>query len=280
MNKKLCTMNIHYRYFSLEYFFESARNNGLNNVEIWLCPQHYFINYLEYEEVNKLLDLKKKYGVNIACLCCEQNNPKPSNMAARDHSLIKKSMKYFKNVIDVASIIGCEKVLMTSGWAYYDESINDSWQRSVEHMKAMVEYAKQRSVKVCIEPLQKYESLLVNNLNSMKDYLADVDSSNLYVALDTGALGGARESIGEWFDQFGEKIIHCHYVDGTPTGHLPIGMGDRNVKSDIKDFLKYGYTGLLSFEFANAVAFEDPRKMDKLAIECIEKNYKEIGGIE
>ena len=34
--KNLYAMNIHYRYYSLEYFFAEASKNGFQNAEIWL----------------------------------------------------------------------------------------------------------------------------------------------------------------------------------------------------------------------------------------------------
>lgn len=46
------SMNIHYRFFDIEYFFKSARDNGLEKVELWLCPHHFSVDYLGYENPN------------------------------------------------------------------------------------------------------------------------------------------------------------------------------------------------------------------------------------
>lgn len=42
--QSLYPMNISFRYFDLEKFFESCAKTGLHNAEIWLCPQHFLIN--------------------------------------------------------------------------------------------------------------------------------------------------------------------------------------------------------------------------------------------
>ena len=29
-----------------------------------------------------------------------------------------------------------------------------------------------------------------------------------------------EENINDYFEAFGSRIIHCHFVDGNPTGHM------------------------------------------------------------
>mgnify|MGYP004632774811 FL=1 len=133
-----------------------------------------------------------------------------------------------------------------------------------------------KNVTICVEPLQKFETRLVNNIDSMEKYLNAVNRENVKIALDTGALGGANESIKIWFERFGDRIVHCHYVDGTPTGHLPIGKGDRNIKEDLKTFLANDYKGLYSFEFTNRICFENPGQIDIDAINVMRNSINQI----
>lgn len=276
ISERICAMNIHYRFYPIEYFFSEISKNGFKNAEIWLCPQHFEITYRGYEDSSKLKNLANKYGIKLACLCAEQNNPKPSNMAARDERIIEHSINYFKNLINLASELEVPKILLTSGWAYFDEPVEKAFKRSVSHMQELADYAKQKDVTICVEPLQKFETRLVNNIDSMEKYLNEVDRENVKIALDTGALGGANESIKIWFDRFKDRIVHCHYVDGTPTGHLPIGKGDRNIKEDLETFLANDYRGLYSFEFANGSCFANPSQIDIDAINVMKNSINQI----
>lgn len=240
--------------------------------EIWMCPHHVYLQGVDafgrVDEIKRMADIA---GVKIACVCPEQNNPKPNNLAAKDIEIMRNSLSYFERIIFAAKLLESDKVLMTSGWAFYDEDKDLAWERSVNNMRRISEYAKRLNVKICVEPLQPQESILVNNIQTMKKYLDEVNSDNVYVALDLGALGKANESIKQWFDQFGHRIIHIHYVDGNPTGHLPIGMGSRNVEEDLRIIDSYGYKGVLSFEFANGVAFNEPSKIDNDSIRYIKE---------
>lgn len=75
---------------------------------------------------------------------------------------------------------------------------------------------------------------------------------------------------------FKDRIVHCHYVDGTPTGHLPIGKGDRNIKEDLETFLANDYRGLYSFEFANGSCFANPSQIDIDAINVMKNSINQI----
>lgn len=264
MDINICTMNIHYRFYDLDYFFESCVANNIKYVELWLCPQHIYVDDCGWnQDLSEINNKVKEKGLIISCICPEQNNPKPYNMAARDSFLIKKSIKYFKRVIDIAYELKVEKVLLTGGWAYFDEDVEVAWKRSITHMKIIADYANQKGIEIVVEPLQPHESRIVNTLVKMKKYLADVNKQNLFVAIDIGAIARANESLEEWFHEFGNKVKHIHFVDGNPTGHLPIGKGKRNIEEDLNVIKAANYQGLLSFEFASSISFENPCLMDK-----------------
>lgn len=92
MNRdQLYAMNIHYRYYDLEYFFRACQKMNLKHAELWLCPQHFYINSMWSESPEKLKGLMKRSGVQISCICPEQNNPKPNNIAARSELLIENT---------------------------------------------------------------------------------------------------------------------------------------------------------------------------------------------
>ena len=87
------------------------------------------------------------------------------------------------------------------------------------------------------------------------------------------------ESIEEWFALFGEDIIHCHFTDGKPagcpTGHMPWGLGERNMLEVLKAFEANEYRGGFSMEYVDARSFRNPEKWDRQTVEqfesCLER---------
>ena len=262
-------MNYYYRNYPIEYFFRSLQENEIENFELWACTHHFEIDNLHYQDV-KLF--KKKYlekDLKIICLTPEQSNPKPYSLTAKTPELKEKAKRYFKNTIDAANELECPMVSMNPGWDFYSESPFEAWKRSTNLMRELVEYAYSKGVKVTIEALQPEESHLVNTINDLSIYLNEIDHTNLFVNLDLGAMARSHETIDQYFETFKDKIIHCHFVDGKPTGHLAWGDGERDIKKDLMDFEKNFYQGYFTFEFAHSDYFLDPKGVDSRVMKFV-----------
>ncbi|HFX3810942.1 TPA: sugar phosphate isomerase/epimerase family protein [Enterococcus faecium] len=272
---QLYGMNIHYRYYDLEYFFKSCSIHGIDNVEIWLCPQHFYINSFFTESSDKLINLMEKYNIKIKCLCPEQNNPKPNNIAARGQKLIEYSQSYFEKVIDLASIVESKLVLITPGWNYYDETPEEARSRSVRMLRELCEYAETKGVTLALESIWNKSSLIGDTISKINEIKERVNMNNLKLAIDLGAINSAGESVNEWFDSFGEDIVHCHFVDGTPVGHMPWGLGNLDMKEILQTFSKNGYEGGFSMEYVDSRSFINPGKWDSNTKELFLKNIQD-----
>lgn len=271
-NIRLCAMNCHYRYYELEQFFAKCKENGYQYVELWTGPQHFFMDHNGYENIEKLINLEKKYNIKIIGICPEQTNPKPNNMAAKDLLMQKRVAQYFKNAIDVASAIKANQVVITSGWAFYSENISDAYQRSIKMLKTLCAYAESKNMYLAIEALQKEESLIANSVAQLKKLIADVGHHRLKVCLDIGAMSSANDTISNYFQIFQEDIIHSHFVDVGEVTHLAWGDGNRNMKDDLSEFINNHYQGFYSVECVNARYYEKPWIADQQSM----KNYLQV----
>ncbi|MDN6639227.1 MAG: sugar phosphate isomerase/epimerase [Tetragenococcus sp.] len=272
---KFASMNYYYRFYPIEYFFSSLHKNNLKNFELWTCTHHIDINDVSYEDSKKLKRLMKNYQVQGVCITPEQSNPKPYNLAAKEKSLQDKTKKYLKNTVQVANELEIPKLSLNSGWNFYSENPHEAWDRSIEMMNVITEYAKEKGIMVVFEALQPDESQLVNTINDLVTYLRQVNSDNLFINLDLGAMAKANETIEQYFLTFKDKIKHCHFVDGAPTGHLAWGDGTRNVYDDFYSLKENGYKGYLTFEFANSRYFNQPFETDRKVLNYIKKVCKE-----
>lgn len=259
----LCAMNCHHRFFELESFFKSAHDNGYKYVEIWTGPQHFYLDYLGYEPVSRLKRLEDKYQIKVIGICPEQTNPKPNNIAIKTIEGQKRVLAYFKRAIDLAAEIEANQVVVTSGWAFYNEPIEKAFIRSVTMLRKLSEYAEQKGIPLAIEALQKEESLLANTTQELKTLVDAVNCSTLNICLDIGAMQRAGDTIQTYFDVFGKKVIHGHFVDVNENDtHIAWGDGNRNMAEDMACFNGNAYQGKLSFECVNARYFKEPGQAD------------------
>lgn len=265
-NNRIAGMNYYYRNFSLNYALQSMRKNGLKNIELWTCPQHYRISDEYRDSTKRISEEINRVGMNVVCITPQQGNPNAFNLSAKGELLIKGTWKYFKNIIDTADELGAQLVAVNPGWDYFDESQIEAWKRSIEMCKKVAEYANAKDIDIVVEALQPDESHLVNSIIDLYQYLNDVNHENVYVNLDVGAMARNNETIEQYFLTFGNRIKHCHFVDGDPVGHRYWGDGNRNPKTDFLTFNEYKYKGYFSFEFAQNQYFKQPGLIEKEAL--------------
>jgi protein FrlC len=104
---------------------------------------------------------------------------------------------------------------------------------------------------------------LVTSLPRLQRMLAEVNHPHLKPMVDTCAMAVAGETLDDWFAAFGADIIHMHYVDGTPYGHLIWGDGDRPLAAYMQSLNAHGYCGYLGQEITDFRYFEDPAAADR-----------------
>lgn len=269
--ERVAGMNYYYRYYPIEFFFESLQRNQIKQFELWACTHHFELSDVKYQDTRTFKKLMDQYQLKMICLTPEQSNPKPYNLAAKDKGLQQKARNYFKHAILAAAELECPYLSLNSGWDFYSENPQEAWKRSAEMMHGLADFAKSHNVSIVFEALQPDESHLVNSINDIYLYLQEVDHGNVFVNLDFGAMARANETIDQYFAAFGDRIKHCHFVDGKPTGHLAWGDGVRNVEEDLYDLEKNDYHGFLTFEFANSQYFKQPDVTDKRVMEYLKK---------
>ena len=266
---RLCGMNSHYRFYSFERFFQEMNRLGIKNVEIWTGPMHFYVDYNKNQSVEQLKEYAKKYDVKIIGICPEQTNPKPNNVASPSRQ--EDVYAYYCRMVDIAKEVNAQHILITTGWAYYDESKEDAWNRSVEMMRKVCDYAKANDILVAIEALQPDESVLVNSVEQLKAYLDAVNHPQLKVCIDFGAMARVNNTIQDYFDAFGKDVIHTHFVYGKPTGHLAWSDGTRDLKQDLLDLEANGHHGYLSLETATSRYYEKPWTAEEKTISAFDK---------
>ena len=88
---------------------------------------------------------------------------------------------------------------------------------------------------------------------------------------DFGAMARMGHTPREYFEAFGSDIVHIHFVDGNPTGHLAWGDGSRDLKTDLAVLEEYGYQGYLSLETATQRYYEKPWSAEMKTLKSFEE---------
>jgi D-psicose/D-tagatose/L-ribulose 3-epimerase len=140
------------------------------------------------------------------------------------------------------------------------------WQRAVENIHKVCEIAKSKDLSVALEPLNRFESDLINTADDVMKLIKEVDHPNAKVLLDGFHMAIEERNLESAIVTAGDKLIHVQVSEnyrGTPgTGQTPW--------NDFKAGLeKINYQGVVSIESFT------PENKELAGAVCIWKNLAE-----
>ena len=269
---RVAGMNIHYLYYSLDYFLDTQAELGFESIELWGAAPHFYLSPEGYEDVAPVAKKLADRGLTIRCFTPE-NCTYQYQFAAQTPLLFEKSFQYFSNGLEVAAELGSPLMQCNSGWGYWNDDREEAWKRSSEMLSRLAERAGELGVTMVMESLRPQESQLVTTLADAKRMFDEVNSPNFKILIDTVAMSVAGETIQDWFDVFGSDIRHMHFVDCNPYGHLVWGDGNRDLEAWCQTLVDNGYEGFLGQEITDGKYYDDPRAADAQNMEHYQRVF-------
>ena len=257
---QVAAMNQHYRSWSFPYFLQQQQKLGIESLELWLGPPHFYLDRLRYVSVTS-----SSFAWQF-------------QYASPDRETYEKGKDYFKNGIKAAAELEAKIMTVNSGWGYTQETEKEQFLRTVETLGELAETAGEQGMILALESLTSLESHIGNNLEKVKKIWETVNHKNLEIMVDTVAMGYQNETLEDWFHAFGEHMVHMHFIDmdqdGWTDDHLVWGDGGFHLDRMIETLKKYSYQGYLVQEIAADRYKMDPAEADRRGINKLRKYFK------
>lgn len=106
--------------------------------------------------------------------------------------------------------------------------------------------AQKSEVLFALEPINRYETSLINNVEQGMQLIADVGMNNFGLLLDTFHMNIEEPNIEKSIEICGERVYHFHVAD---SNRWYPGGGHLDFKSILKTLFSTGYKGFISGEF-------------------------------
>lgn len=272
---KIANMNLHYHRYSLKYFLDSTTRLGLRAIELWGGTPHLYVDDVNYQEISSILKEIKKRELELICFTPEQC-AYPINLSAEDETFRKRSINYFKRCIQIANSLECSNLLVTAGYGLYNEPIEEAWRKGRESLQILAGEAEKAGITLLLEPLSRFGSNLVYNLNTLKQMYQEVNSPNLKVMLDTIPMRLSGDSIDEYGAEFGEDLKHIHLLDGDgqTTAHLAWGEGNFSLDSFMDMIQNIQYNNYFTLELIGPKYNWDPEEATRKSLIHINNSLK------
>ena len=99
-----------------------------------------------------------------------------------------------------------------------------------------------------------------------------VNHPALKLMIDTVAVRVAGETPAQWFATFGSDIVHCHFIDGAPSGHCAWGDGESSLTETLEAFAQYNYQGYYTVELGGRY-LNDPFGAEHRNMETLKRYF-------
>ncbi|PID56273.1 hypothetical protein CSB45_12135 [candidate division KSB3 bacterium] len=157
--------------------------------------------------------------------------PLKYDVASPDGTVRKNGIAYIKHLIKICADmrIPCASGVLYAAWLakLEDHGVSKSvcWKHSVASMKEICKVAEDLNVDLNLEVVNRYETYLINTCGEALAYLADVNSPNAYVHLDTYHMNIEEDSMTGAIMAAGNTLGHFHIGENNRkppgTGEMP-----------------------------------------------------------
>ncbi len=235
----------------LELTYRRLSRAGFDGVELVGEP-----DCLDPERV---LALNREYGLKVASVLSWCLWPIASrDLAHPDPGLRGQAVEYIARNVDLASAVGAPMVVVipapagrpaphgagddASAWQRLAQT---EWQQAADSVRKAADYAAKRGVLIAVEPINRFESYLVNSAAQGVAFVRAVDRENVKLHLDTFHMHIEDPDIQDAIRLAGPLLVNMHLSD---SNRQAIGRGHFDFRGLLRALSAIDYAGYLVLE--------------------------------
>lgn len=148
-----------------------------------------------------------------------------------DKTIRDNGMAYIKHCVDAAEILGATNFVgplyssVGRVWQMTDDERARDTDLVVEQLGILAEYAGDKGVVLCVEPLNRFETSFLNLASQAIEVVDRVDHPACKIMLDTFHMNIEERSLGDAIRSAGNRLAQVHSCEndrGAPgSGHVP-----------------------------------------------------------
>jgi sugar phosphate isomerase/epimerase len=184
-----------------------------------------------------------------------------------DESIRKELIERMSDQIALAGKLGAKVPIgLIRGSAVGGEAPKTAFERLASSIRELLPFALQHNVDLLLEPVNRYETNLINSVDEALDFVESYDL-DLGILLDTFHMNIEDPLIEASILQCSNRIGHVHFVD---SNRWSAGAGHLNLVSIFQTLRHVGYEGYLTSE---ALPLPDPLTSARRAAQFMENLF-------
>ncbi len=229
-----------------EALFSRIRKWGFDGVELFLSPEE----PANIVSVRRMLD-----GLGLERTTCTVL-PREANLVSFDVEVRARGVRLLERCVERTAELGatimCGPLYAGLGVITGNRRTEDEWKWAVEGLQAAAQRGQELGVTLCIEPLNRFETYLLNTMQDAAQLVRDIARPNVRVHFDTFHANIEERHPADSLRAVAKDLGHVHFSEndrGTP------GDGHVDWKSIALALKEIGYDGWLTIE---SFAHPDP----------------------
>jgi fructoselysine 3-epimerase len=258
---KFGIMSLDFKRLSLEEAFRLAKDYGFDGLEIFGSRCHLDPADFNEDAARRIRGYQSRFGIEVPmytpnalnlpyCICSSSKQEREDGIA------------YYRKAVDIASAIGCKRLLVVADHPGYFTPRRETWGYLVDSMKRICAHAHGKDVQVTIEPLTPGESPVVSTVDDCVELLNDVADDCLYAMMDIVPPTVVKEPMSKYFSMLGDRLnyIHICNTDGVTDAHIRLESGVLPMTDVIDVFRHHRWGGYVTTELYSE-NYYDPELM-------------------
>jgi D-psicose/D-tagatose/L-ribulose 3-epimerase len=235
----------------VEETFARLKRCGYDGVELMGEPDQY-----DPEAINKLCD---SYGLKVLSIAGMYPWPTDSrDLANPDPAIRERAVDYLIKCVHFATQVGAPLIIVVpaavgrvsplggeSDDEHWVAGVEREWENAVSSVKQAAVVAEEKGVFLAIEPINRYETFLVTNVDDALRFVRDVGSSAVKIHLDTFHMNIEESDPADAIRRAGDLLVNVHISD---SNREAVGRGHFDFRGLMKALKDIGYRGTLALE--------------------------------
>jgi protein FrlC len=238
-----------YLNYPIEEAVRRVSSAGYDTIDIWSGRPHLYRNDFSPADDERLRQFVEDQGLKVSSFLPAFYRY-PYSLSNPNEIVRQDSIQYMKECMDHAVQLGAPILLVVPERTLYGQSIEDGWERLVDSISSVCEYARQYDIKLGLEPTNHFISDLVNTAADALRIIEELDFDRLGIVLDTGHINLGNESTREAVRLSGSRLLQVHVNDndGTHQQNLIPGTGTFDFQTLVEALSEAEFGGALTAE--------------------------------
>jgi D-psicose/D-tagatose/L-ribulose 3-epimerase len=235
----------------LEVTFKRLQRYGYDGIELIGEPEKFAPSLVR--------SLCEEYGLRVFSVLGWCIAPTDSrDLAHPDPSIRARSVTYVKQGVDLAKAVDAPIVVVIPAPAgraapvgvddteeAWQEAIATEWTHAVSSVQEVASYAEEQGVTLAVEPINRYETFLVRNVDEGLRFVREVGSPAVKLHLDAFHMHIEERDPAEAIRKAGDLLVNMHISD---SNRETVGRGHIDFQAMMRALKEIGYQGALVLE--------------------------------